>query len=330
MRYYQIVVDGGSGGQSRTWTSYANGSTDPNAQDIEIDLPIGPYATPVGQSGAHVRIWGVSLQDIGQASNFNGKNITINGGMQKGLPLANPQQSGLLLSGVIFQAFGNWIGTDQTLEFIVFPQNNDKNLAVNWKQGTKMADAIQQTLSTAFPDYTADISVSDSLVFFQDVQGYYTTIASFAQWVKLTSASILNPQGSTSQTRAGVDIVIKDKKFIVRDDTTPQDPKQIAFTDLMGQPTWYAPNTISISLVMRADIGVLDYVKLPPTLATTLPASQPQSRDNSVFQGTFRVFELRHIGRFRSPSGLDWITVINCTTVPQSTGTVDVTPLPGG
>ena len=204
MRFYSISVDGGSGGQSRAWTSYSNGSTDPGALDIELDLPIGPYATPVGQSGAHVRIWGVSLQDIGQASNFNGKNITISGGMQKGLPLANPQQNGLLLSGMIFQAFGNWIGTDQTLEFIVFPQSNGKNLAVNWKQGTKMADAIQQTLSTAFPGYTADIQVSDSLVFFQDVQGYYTSIASFAQWVKLTSASILNPEGSTGQTRAGV------------------------------------------------------------------------------------------------------------------------------
>lgn len=332
MRFYNIAVTDPSGsGQPTTWTSYVNGQSDPGALDIELDLPVGPYATPIGQSGAHVRIWGISIQTIGQASNFNGKNISISGGMQKGLPLANPQQNGLLLSGTIFQAFGNWIGTDQTLDFIVFAQTGKKNLALNWKKGTKMADAINSTLTTAFPGYTADIQISDSLVFFQDVPGFYSSIASFAQWVKLTSASILNPTGSSGQSRAGVDIVIRDKKFIVRDDTTSRQPKQINFTDLIGQPTWYAPNEISVTVVMRADIGVLDYIKLPPTLATTLPSSMSQFRSNSVFQGTFKVNEIRHVGRFRSPSGGDWITVLNCVTAPSTSGTTSVTDLaPGG
>lgn len=326
MRYYKIVVsDPDSGSMIKTWTSLVNGQTDPGALDIEIDLPVAPFAQPMGDSGAHVRIWGISLQDIGQATNLNGKRIVIYGGMQKGLPLANPQQSGLLASGTIFQAFGNWIGTDQTLELMLIPEIGGKNLSVNWKQGTKMADAITSTLQTAFPGYTSDIQISDNLVFQQDIPAQYSSISSFARWVQQTSAFILNPQNTVGQSRAGVDIIIKDKKFIVRDDTTPRQPKTIAFSDLMGQPTWYAPEQVSVNVVMRGDISVLDYIKLPPTLMTTQAQSQPQARNNSVFQGTYKVNQMRHVGRYRYPSGDAWITSLFVVTVPKTTGQVDVT-----
>lgn len=325
MRYYKIIVtDPNSGSTIKQWTSFVNGRTDPGALDIELDLPVASFAQPMSDSGAHIRIWGISLQDIGQASNLNGKRIAVYGGMQKGLPLANPQQSGLLASGMIFQAFGNWVGTDQTLELMLIPEIGGKNLSVKWMAGTKMADAIKATLTTAFPGYTLDIQVSDSLVFPQDVTAQYSSISTFARWVQQTSAMILNPT-ATVTSRAGVDIIIKDKTFVVRDDTTARQPKQIAFTDLIGQPTWYAPEQVSVNVVMRADIAVLDYIKLPPTLMTTLPQSQPQARNNSVFQGTFKVNQMRHVGRYRYPSGDAWITSLFVVTAPKTTGQVDVT-----
>src|SRR6202012_5056198 len=95
VRFYDIVItDPDTGKQVKRFTSYLNGKTDPGALDIEIDLPVASFAQPMGSSGAFVRIWGISLADIGQASNLNGKRISISGGIQKGLPLANPQQSG--------------------------------------------------------------------------------------------------------------------------------------------------------------------------------------------------------------------------------------------
>lgn len=334
-RYYKVEIsDATSGNVVRTWTSYLNGQTDPGALDIELDLPVAGFAQPMGGSGASVTIWGISLQDIAQAKNFNpdlnaGKSfgIKVYGGMQKGLPLANPQQSGLLASGTIFQAFGNWVSTDQNLVFIFFSEFGTKNLSVTWKQGSKMADVITSTLQTAFPGYTSDIQISDSLVFPQDIPAHYTTIATFARWVQQTSASILNPPGSTGIARAGVDIILKDKKFVVRDDTTPQQPKTISFTDLMGQPTWYGPHQISVNLVMRGDISVLDYIKLPPTQMTTLPASQSQSKGQSVFQGVFRVNQMRHVGRYRAPFGEAWITTLFVVDVPKTTTSVGIQSL---
>lgn len=351
MRYYRIDfrnagssgagsttsnVGGSVGGNSNqiagTITSQVNGQFDPGALDVEFDLPVAAFAEPMGESGAHVRIWGVPLAWIGQANNLNGKSIDIYGGMQKGLPLANPQQSGLLLSGTILQAFGNWIGTDQTLELVIFTETGTApNLPVVWKKGTSMSDMINTTLTTGFPGYTADIQISDSLVFFQDVVGHYSSLTTFAQFVKATSASIFNPTGSTGPARAGVDITIKNQKFIVRDDTTAKQPKRIAFTDLIGQPTWIGPGQIQITVVMRADISGLDYIALPQTLISqTSTGSPPGSKNSSIFQGTFRVNLMRHVGRFRSPLAQDWVTVLDCTQVNTPTATTDATETVGG
>jgi hypothetical protein len=44
--------------------------------------------------------------------------IQVFGGMSKGLPLANAVQSGLLMDGTIQQAWGNWQGTEQNINFV--------------------------------------------------------------------------------------------------------------------------------------------------------------------------------------------------------------------
>lgn len=94
------------------------GGTNMAAQRVEMDIPVSFMHEPV--SSAFVRIWGVSLAEISQSADLNGLNISIFGGFAKGLPLANPLQSGRLASGQILQAFGNWIGNDQSLDLYMF------------------------------------------------------------------------------------------------------------------------------------------------------------------------------------------------------------------
>jgi hypothetical protein len=81
------------------------------------------------------------------------------------LPLANPAQAGLLVQGYIWQAFGNWIGTDQSIDLIIAPGppppdiNNlsvPPNLTLNWQQGQSMSDAIKNALTTAYPGFTVN------------------------------------------------------------------------------------------------------------------------------------------------------------------------------
>src|SRR6185437_5669869 len=121
-RYYKIVITDASGNilvpnaagtqfsfmppttsGASTWTSFVNGRTLPGALNIELDIPIAGYAEPRGN--AWLRVWGIPIQVISYAHNFANMNIAIYAGMQKGLPLAKPQQAGLIIQGQIFQAF---------------------------------------------------------------------------------------------------------------------------------------------------------------------------------------------------------------------------------
>jgi hypothetical protein len=318
MRYYAVkIVNPVNKKVLRTFTSFKNNANDPGAPDVELDVPVTYYAIPSGNMGGQfVRIWGISLADIGQASNFNGMTIEIYGGMQKGLPLANPKQSGLLATGIIQQAFGNWLGLDMTLDFVFTAgnagPNSPSNLTVQWKAGTPLSSVIDNTLRAAFPTYSRSINISPKLVLNHDEPGFYGTLVQFANYLNEISKSILGG------TYRGVDVLLRENQFIVNDGTTKTTPKVIAFTDLVGQITWRSSATVSITCVMRADIQVGDYVKLPPGLATTTAQSYSQYRSKSAFQGVFQINSSRHVGRLRNPNGNAWVTVYEASgPVPQ-------------
>lgn len=311
MRYYDIqITDPKSGKVLKRYTSYVNGQSDPGALNVEMDIQVAPYDTPVG--GSFVRVWGIPLTDIGQASDLNFKNISVFGGMQKGLPLANPAQNGLLVAGSIIQAFGNWRDVDMTLDLNLVaagpsPGETQVNLTQNWVSGTPLSSAIKTTLATAFPSYTSDIQISSKLVLAHDEPGFYGNLSQYAAYVREMSQSIIGG------TYAGVRISIQKNKFIVRDGTTTKTPFQIAFNDLIGQVTWKASGIVNFTCVMRADLHVDDYVKLPPGQVTTTAASLSQYRSGSVFNGVFQINNVRHVGNFRAESGDYWVSVFDAS-----------------
>ena len=88
-------------------------------------------------------------------------------------------------------------------------------------------------------------------------------------------------------------------------------PKQLAFQDLIGQPTWIESPNISIKTVMRADLSVGKQIKLPPSLITnTAAANSSLINQKATFQGGFRIVSLRHVGNYRQPSADAWVTVV--------------------
>lgn len=318
MRYYDIKISDSSGNTVREYTSFPNGQTDPNALDMLIDAPVSAAHDPLGDVGALIRLWGIPLTDIAQSNNLNKMNITVSGGMQAGLPLANPSQSGLLVQGQIFQAFGNWIGNNMTLDLQILPGMGNAaapaNVVMNWPQGQTMDQPIKQALSTAFPGFTTNINISQALIFTEPQWGIYQTFSQFAQWVNQFSKSIVGGN------YPGVHMVVSGKAINVYDNTGGQtNPTMIAFNDLVGQPTWIANNTISVTCVMRSRPNVGDYITLPPGQVTINQASLSQFRQGSVFQGTFQVSTVHHAGHFRQPHAEDWVTVLTAVLVPPST-----------
>ncbi len=312
MRYYTVVIrEPGSTGDEgilRRFTSFNGRRTDPGALDIEMDIPVSTYAAPFG--APFVRVWGVDLKTLSEANNFNLKAIEVYGGMEKGLPLAVPGQNGVLAFGIIQQAFGNWVGTDMTLDLVFTggdkPADEPINLTIDWKKGTPLATAIDNTLRTAFPAYQRQIRIDPRLVLAADQPGYYATMYQFAQFVKQASLGVIR-----TPTYQGVSILLKEKTFIVYDGSTRTSARSILFTDLVGQITWLTSSSVSIMTIMRADLQSGDFVKLPPgfIITTAQSMSQGRARDLNPFAGTFQINTARHTGRYRQPEATSWVTV---------------------
>jgi hypothetical protein len=293
-----------------TFCSELNGAPNPNALLIELDIPVIAFMESMGN--AQITIWGIGLPQIAQASSLNGFDISVYGGMSKGLPLANPNQQGLLVKGTIFQCFGNWIGTSQTLSFVFNPLTGDANSPLNfsfdWKAGMLMKDAISSTLSTAFPTLKQSISISNNLVLSSDQPGIYQSLNQFSSFVFGISRAILG------DSYGGVRMTVRGDTIFVYDGSTAASPKQIAFVDLIGQPTWTNFATVQIFCVMRADIQLGDFIKMPPANVVVTSGSNPQARSASAFQGVFQVIRVRHVGNSRQRDAGSWVTVIDATT----------------
>ena len=259
-RYYRVEISP----QSKTgltsnvapsvFTNWLGDRADLGAQTIEFVIPVAAFNATSGQ--ATLRIWGPSKEQISQASDFNGASIKIYAGMKPGLPLATKVagQSGLLLSGDIFQAFGNWMGINQTLDFVITGDGgatiaDPASLSFTWSQGTKMADMIATVLRQAYPQFTVDINIRSNLVLTQDEHGVYQTIQQFSTYVNNLSKNIIPGR------YPGVSITLRDGVIKVYDDMASSGASVtgIDAIELIGQPTWLNPATIQFNTVVRAD-----------------------------------------------------------------------------
>lgn len=388
MRYYSIVIRDKSGnvlipnfnGQPgftarpyqtnlSTYSSlnaganvFQRGSTNPAAQRVEIDIGITAMDSAVPNS--FVRVHGVGLAEIGQSANLNGLHVDIYAGMATGLPLANPNQSGLIASGQIVQAYGNWVGVEQTLNIFVgaggsspdssettgqpgvllAPTTNNApaNITFQWKAGQPLLTPLINAFQTACPQYSVVGAVHPGLVWSGATStGFYATLSQFAQFLRQKSLSIIGGYAPSSSSGAypGVSLVLFNNTITIADGTTQTTPKQIQFIDLVGQPTNSQPLTVQACCVMRADIHCGDYVTLPlePGITEASGGSQyyqPTPNNNgyssqksgSIFTGTFLVTGVRHVGDSRDPGFTAWVTTLDMKLASPARQVVPVLP----
>ena len=302
-----------------------------------MDLP--GIAVDTSQGFGLARVWGISVAEIAQANNLNPiitsnsikyKNIEIYGGMQKGLPLANPAQAGLLYSGVISQAFGNWVGRDMTLDFVCQPGGqigssktggigsviNPKNFSLDWPANTPLSQALQNCLKAAFPGYTVNINISSNIVRPNREPHYAPTIEQLGQYCRQTSLDIVKTQGYS-----GVSITVQGTTINISDNSSSSgNPIQINFQDLIGQPTWIESPNIQLKTVMRGDLKIGSQIMLPQTIVqNTSQANSYIINQKATFQGGFYVISVRHVGNFREPSGEAWVTIIEASPLKPVT-----------
>lgn len=314
MRAYfiRITKQGDPNTVLANFTSFApDGSSNGSALQVEWDIPVYTYGEPAG--GARVKIYGVSFDQIRQATDLNDADITVYGGMAKGLPLANPRQAGILLSGRIFQAFGNWIGREVSLELIAYAKadTNDApvNLSFTWTKGQTLQAAVTQALTIAFPGSVITGSWSSDLVYTEDQPFAYKTVEQLAQRVYEISRAII-----PADSYRGASITPTPAGFHLFDGTATQTAKQISFLDLVGQPTWLDAGTMQLSLVMRADLNVGDLIALPKgaNVVNNAASALTRAKFATAFQGTYQIKSIRHLGSSRQAQAQSWVTIVEC------------------
>lgn len=340
MRYYNITItDPANPNVAQVYTSFFNGQNDPGALDIVFDCVVADLATLY--SNTIIQIWGIPIQSISNASNLNGKNITLSAGFQAGLPLANPAQAGVLFTGQIIQAFGNWQSNEMTLDLVVIPGVGTADVAppavgtfsqpINgsfmWPAHQPLSSAISAFLTAACPTYKQVIQISSNLVLPFDMPGVFRSLPEFASWVKPFTTQLLG--GSYTGVCLRLD---PPNSIVVYDNTIIQTPiapnsamqssvtpvvatKNILFQDLIGQPTWMGPAEIQFKCPMRADLHIGDTINLPTGYYGITPSDATipiPYRDRSAQQGSFSVIEVRHTGHYRQPDANSWVTCIRC------------------
>ena len=363
MRFYEIIItDPNNGADPIIFTSWVEnppfpssvfgGRSDLGALNVSFDFQISPYSSPRGAS--IIEISGIDLKLISQAYDLNNRNIKISAGFKPGQPLATEAsryQSGPILIGKIFQAYGNWIGTNMTLNLVVVsgesppssvygppatasqtsvvpvtrPPTGTLNAPINgvfeMPQGMFISEAIRNFLTTALPSFTiASININPDFVRSYPIAGYYRTLTEFNEWLFRFSRSVVG-----RANYGGINIRIEQGNQIhVYDNSSSPRNIDIKFFDLIGQPTWIEANRIQFKCPMRADLQVQYTVTLPVGFYGVFP-NQPTgpgimpSRSRSAQQGKYTVNELRHVGNFRQSDANSWVTVVTCIFEPAGT-----------
>jgi hypothetical protein len=319
MRFYNIVIADPVTGVTRAqYSSIRNdGLNDPSALKVSFDIPFFNSASPAGL--AYVKIYGVDFNDIAQARQLNGANIIVLGGMGQGLPLANPQQQGIILFGTIYQAFGNWQGTEISLDLVAAPffgtESEPVNLSFVWERGVPLSDLVTRILKQAFPASTVTGTYLSSLITYTPVQGFYKNIRQFADWVNTVSKDI-----NRDPAYSGAQITQVADGFKIYDGSAQDNFKKLNFTDFIGNATWTSFDCINFKVMLRGDLAVGDYVQMPPrSNIINVVNSFSQFRDNISMQNNFLITRIRHLGDSRQPVADSWCTVIDAVVVPNDT-----------
>jgi hypothetical protein len=222
------------------------------------------------------------------------------------------------------------------LNLLVFPSlytyGTPGNFVLNWITGTSLQDALTVALNTAFPNVGIVFNLSKTYTLGRSVQSLHNTLSQLAALVKSTTATP-GFSGVTISTPINNTIVVSDNLNV----TGQQQPKQIKYTDLIGQPTWVNTASMMVTTVMRGDIQVGSVVTMPQgpggpgqvTLAGVGSSGQSVQPSNinyaTAFQGQFRVNAIRQIGNSRDTGPTAWVTMFQCspaqTIAPLTPGT---------
>ncbi|MGP0902106.1 hypothetical protein [Serratia sp. CY76391] len=324
MRYYRLEINDKDGHPAFARDGTPIGPFDTSTRPghglhIVFDVLIAGY--DVISSGTAIAIYGLPITMLSQSVQLSGYQVNLYAGFSDGLPLANSKQQGLIISGLIYNPYANWIGTEQSLNFIVNPSPlvNDSgqafSITMDGKKGEKVSDVLKRALTASFPNTVINIEISDLLVLPEDWPAVYHRMGQLASVIRGQSFSMIR-----SDSYSGVQIVMQNGMIRVFDNITTSETGGIKILpqELIGQPTWLGVVSMSFKCPLRADLHCGDVVELPENMisgsASILSVNSEQSysmlRNRVNFSGKFLITSVRHVGQYLSPDSSNaWVTI---------------------
>jgi hypothetical protein len=241
-----------------------------------------------------------------------------------GLPVVVPRDIG----GSILSDIGSWgaavLNIGGTINsFLGGGQQNPLeaplNLIHNLQKNVQLKSAVQETLSRVFPNAKLNILISSALKLGYQDAGIYQSLPQYVGYLNKLSQSILGPKNYL-----GIHVSSFSNTLNVWDGTTAISKSEIDYLDLIGHPTWIDPNTISVKVVLRANLNVGSQATIPQTLMNVTSDAiipyTPTQKTNLPFSGTFTVTKVLHIGDYRNPDGANWCTNYEMVSVGATSG----------
>ena len=378
MRYYAIdliekgdviVPDYMPKNLGHSFASHRGDRVLPGALNVEFDIPLNPMNVP--QKGTRLRIWGVPLK--GLDVDYTGYAVKVWGGMKPGLPIATGQANRIkatsktLVEGTVLMSFGNWTGTNMSLDLVLAPLGAlpqvPVNLPFSWPKDTLLADAIKTTMKAGYganADITVNISSELKSTDGNYSPAHFSTMTEFGRHIqqismqpkfvsKIKTVSGAPYTGVTGVTKGSSTFSFFDNSndaAAAQSTTTGgptttiggvttlptvtvtaspigsyKDPIEIEFEDLIGQPTLLNVNAVSFTTILRNDLEIGTWIKLPVKAAgftsITIPSVNVPylQRSQSILKGVLQVRTIHHFANYRQPDGASWVTMIQAFPV---------------
>ncbi|TGC25823.1 hypothetical protein [Escherichia sp. E1130] len=333
MKYYRLELTDKNGKTPLDDTGNPIGPFDSSlspgsALQIQFDALITGY--DVVSSGTRISLFGVPISMLRESTQLAGCRVDLIAGFSAGLPLANPNQGGLILSGQIYNPFPVWQGTNQSLNFVVNPSPllNDKgqenSITLDGKKGEKLSDVLNRALAVAYPGFKIDISINDQLVLAEPATGVYPRLTQLAAVIRSHSFSYVSRADYT-----GVQMVMQNRVIRVFDNNTTDDGTvQILPQELIDQPNWIGMFSVSFKCPLRSDLFCGMKVALPENiisgpgalLSVNSERSYSSLRNRVNFSGKFLVTSVRHVGDFLNPDNTNsWVTIYEAVALAKNT-----------
>lgn len=345
MRYYSIEFSNPNGGfpagVPSVYTSHQQGIYNPACPEIQFDIP-NVFADAV-ITPTHLRIHNVPVDLIKKARQYNGMSVVIKAGFKPAIPglnsqmpLEKPEQAGIIGQGVVQTCYGNWLGTDLVLDFLIWPNpklgspntirsyntgtTSPESYQFFWEKGS-LLEAITNTLKPmGITKVSGSINASLNNPPKVPILLYFTNLSGFAKYIQETSVLWVNPPGQEKngdgvyQKYVGVKMTFKGSEVILFDGTDSPVFVQLKYNEFIGQPTWVTDSGMVQSVhPMRNDIWLGYEVRYPAGTPTIIaPQYSPVLKEYNINESAapLKVYQVRHLGRFRGTGATDWATYV--------------------